>query len=91
MKKLLYLFGSKTYNYAPKVGKKKLFTKFRGRFYGVFALGDEEVETEYRKRKMKALEDTEKDPMTSAQVKFRQQRDTCIYLLRKEMKMKYIL
>jgi hypothetical protein len=91
LKKLLYLFGSKTYNYAPKIGqgKKKLFTRFRGRFYGVFALGDEDIEKDYRERKMKALEDTEKDPMTSAQVKFRQQRDTCIYLLRKEMKMSY--
>jgi len=91
LKKLLYLFGSKTYNYAPRIGqgKKKLFTKFRGRFYGVFALGDEDIEKEYRKRKMKALEDTEKDPMTSAQIKFRQQRDTCIYLLRKELKLSY--
>lgn len=88
-KKLLYLFGSKTYNYSPKIGKKKLFTRFRGRFYGVFALGDEEEEKEYRKKKMKALEASEHNPMTSQQVKNREQRDICIYLLRKTLKLSY--
>lgn len=87
-KKLLYLFGSKTYNYAPKIGKKKLFTRFKGRFYGVFALGDEKEEDLYRSKKMKALEETERNPMTSATVKYREQRDVLIYLLRKELKIK---
>ena len=89
LKKLLYLFGSKSYNYAPKVGKIKLFTKKRGRFYGVFALGDKEMEDKYREMKMKALEATEKDPMTSQSVKYRQQRDIMIYILRKELKLSY--
>lgn len=89
LKKLLYLFGSKTYNYNPKIGKKKLFTRFKGRFYGVFALGDELVEKQYREMKMKALEATEKDPMTSSSVKFREQRDIMIYLVRKSLKLSY--
>ena len=86
-KKLLYLFGSKTYNYAPKIGKKKLFTRFKGRFYGVFALGDADAEKEYRNKKAKALQESEKNPMTSSTIKYRDQRDICIHLLKKELKL----
>jgi len=85
LKKYLYLAGQKTYSY----NQKKVRTRFNGRFYGKFALGDEKVELEYRKKKEKALMDSEKNPMTAAQVRFREQRDLCIYLLRKTTKMKY--
>lgn len=88
-KKLLYLFGSKTYNYSPKIGKKKLYTRFKGRFYGVFALGDEEEEKAYRKKKMKALEESERNPMTTSTIKYREQRDICIHLIKKELKLSY--
>ena len=88
-KKLLYLFGSKTYNYSPKIGKKKLYTRFKGRFYGVFALGDEEEEKIYRKKKLKALNDSDKNPMTSSTIKYRDQRDICIHLIKKELKLSY--
>ena len=88
-KKLLYLFGSKTYNYSPRIGKRKLFTKFRGRFYGVFALGDDDIEKKYRDKKMKALSETEKNPVTSAQVRYREQRDVVIHILRKHIKLSY--
>ena len=90
LKTLLYLFGSKTYNYSPNIGtrrKKKLFTRFKGRFYGIFALGDEDIEKKYRDLKMKALESTEKDPMTSSGVKYREQRDIMLHLLMKELKL----
>lgn len=87
--KLLLLFGSKTWNYSPKVGKRKLYTKFKGRFYGVFALGDEIVEKEYRNLKLKAFENTEKDSKTPLQDKFKVQRDVCIYLLKKKLKLSY--
>ena len=77
--------GSKTMSYNIK----GLYTRFRGRFYGKFALGDEKVEEEYRKRKEKALMDSEKTSMTSSQVKYRNQRDLFVYLFRKETGMKY--
>jgi len=85
VKKYLYLAGKATYSYRHK----SVFTRFKGRFYGVFALGDEKCEETYRKIKMKALEDTEKNPMTSAQIKYREQRDLMIYLLRKNTKFTY--
>lgn len=85
LKKLLYLNGKKDYSYGHKLVK----TPFKGRFYGKFALGSDELEKKYRKKKEKALESTEKDPMTSAQVRYREQRDLAIYLLRKYTKMKY--
>lgn len=84
-KKFLYLEGHKTYSY----NQKKIRTNFLGRFYGKFALGDEKVEELYRKKKMKALMDTDKNPMTAGQVKYREQRDLCIYLLRKHTKLTY--
>lgn len=76
IKRLLYMTGQKTYSY-------KIRTPFKGRFYGVFALGDENYEKKYRKKKIKALEDTEKNPMTAGQVKYREQRNLLMYLLRK--------
>ena len=76
LKKLLYLTGKKDYSY-------KVRTRYKGRFYGVFALGDKEYDEKYRKKKSKALEDTEKTPMSAGQVKYRDQRDVFIYLLRK--------
>lgn len=82
--KLLYLTGKPTYSYNTK----KIRTKFRGRFYGVFALGDEKVDEEYRKKKAKALEETEKAPTSSAQVKYKEQRDLMIYLMKRELKFK---
>lgn len=84
LKKLLYIYGKKDYTYPRNIK-----TKMKGRFYGVFALGDEKYDKLYRKKKAKALEDTEKNPMTSGQVKYREQRDLMIYLLRKGTKMSY--
>jgi len=83
-KKTLILLGNKTMSYNVK----GVWTNFKGRFYGKFALG-EDIEEKYKKRKEKALADSEKTSMTSAQVKFREQRDLVIYLLRKVSKMKY--
>lgn len=82
LKKYLILSGQKTYSY-------KVRTNFKGRFYGVFALGDEEVEQKYRKMKAKALEDSEKSPMSAGQVKYREQRDVILFLLRKNLKLTY--
>jgi hypothetical protein len=67
---------SRTYSYGVK-------TKKRGRFYGVFALGTKDVEKKYREKKMKALEMTEKDPMTNSAVKFKEQRNLMLYILKK--------
>lgn len=85
LKKLLYIFGKKTISYNPRIIK----TRFKGRFYGKFALGDEEIEKKYRKLKEKALIESEKTPMTSAQVKYKEQRDILLWRLRKELKMTY--
>ncbi len=84
LKKLLFLYGRKDYSYPRNIR-----TKFKGRFYGVFALGDKEEDEKYRKQKAKALEDTEKNPMSAGQVRYREQRDLLLYLLRKTTKMKY--
>jgi len=64
-------------------------TKKKGRFYGVFALGGEEEEKEYRKKKAKALENAEKNPMAKGAIKYREQRDIMIHVLRKELKLSY--
>ena len=79
--------GKTTYSYGGSKWKAK--TRFKGRFYGVFALGDNNIEDKYRSLKSKALEATEKNPMTSGQVKYREQRDITLYLLRKLSKMTY--
>jgi len=85
LKKYLYLAGYKTYSYNHKVAK----TSFRGRFYGKFALGDKKMEDLYKKQKLKALSDTEKNPLTAGQAKFKEQRDLLVYLLRKNTDMTY--
>jgi len=84
-KKLLILFGYKTMSYSHKLA----WTKFRGRFYGKFALGDEEVERLYLIKKEKALSDSEKTKMNPTQVKNIQQRDCLIYLYRRDQKKTY--
>lgn len=73
---------SRTYSYGVP-------SKLKGRFYGVFALGSKEVEEKYRDKKLKALEQTEQNPMTSSAVKYREQRDIMLYILRKELKLPY--
>ena len=88
-KKLLFLAGRQTYSYNVKIGKVKVTTKFKGRFYGVFALGDEKVEKKYREKKEKSLMDSEKNPMSAGQVKYKEQRDKILHLLRKETKKSY--
>ncbi len=85
LKKLLFLKGKITYDYMPK----KIRTKFRGRFYGVFALGDEKTLKNYLKKKEEALKNTEKNPINASSIKYREQRDLCIYLLRKNLKITY--
>ncbi len=86
-KKLLYLLGKATYSYSG--AKWAVKTNFKGRFYGVFALGDKDMDKKYRKKKLEALEATEKNPMSAGQVKYREQRDIVLYLLRKTTKMTY--
>lgn len=89
-KKYLYLYGKKDYSYNAKKGKNDFVnTKFKGRFYGVFALGDEEMEEKYRKKKSKALEETQKTPMSAGQLKYKDQRDRVLFLLRKSTKKTY--
>lgn len=84
-KKLLILFGSKTMSYSSKFVR----STFLGRFYGKFALGDEKVEKRYRKIKEEALANSEKTSMTSAQIRYREQRDLILYLLRKYTDLTY--
>jgi len=85
LKKILYLMGKKDYSYSHKFVR----TRFTGRFYGKFALGGDKEEKEYRKKKEEALEATERNPMTTKQIRYRNQRDIVIYLLRKASKMTY--
>jgi len=85
LKKYLILKGQKTMSYNIK----GIWTRFRGRFYGKFALGSDEIEKAYRVKKEKALSDSEKTSMTSAQVKFKDQRDLLVYVLRKLTKLSY--
>jgi hypothetical protein len=82
LKKYLILMGQKTYSY-------KVRTNFKGRFYGNFALGDDKEEEKYRKVKGKALEDSEKNPMSAGQAKYMEQRNLLIHILRKETKLTY--
>jgi len=85
VKKYLILAGQKTMSYNHKTVR----TNFKGRFYGKFALGDENVLAGYLKKKEKALADSEKTSMSSAQVRFREQRDLLVWLLRKYTKLTY--
>jgi len=84
-KQQLILRGQKTMSY----NHKGLYTRFKGRFYGKFALGSPDIEKKYRKKKEKALADSEKSSMSSAQVRFREQRDLMIWLFRKYTKLTY--
>ncbi len=85
IKKYLILAGQKTMSY----NHKSVRTNFRGRFYGKFALGDAEMLKGYLKKKEKALSDSEQTSMTSAQVKFREQRDLMIWLFKEYIKLTY--
>jgi len=85
VKKYLILAGQKTMSYKHKTVK----TTFRGNFYGKFALGDDKVLKAYLKKKEKSLSDSEKTSMSSANVKFKEQRDLLIYLIRKQLKLSY--
>ena len=78
-KQQLILRGQKTMSY----NHKGLYTRFKGRFYGRFALGDKEIEKKYREKKEKALSESEKTSMSSAQVRFREQRDLLVWILKK--------
>ena len=49
-KKLLYLLGKATYSYSG--AKWSIKTRFKGRFYGVFALGDEEMEKDRKSTRL---------------------------------------
>jgi hypothetical protein len=84
-KRYLILMGQKTMTYNIK----GLYTNNKGRFYGKFALGDDSVEEKYRKMKEHALANSEKTSMSSQQVKFKEQRDLMIWVLRKNMKLSY--
>lgn len=84
-KKALFLSGKNTYSYFGKNTK----TKFRGRFYGVFALGDEETELAYRKKKETAMEQEDKEEMTPVQLKYLNQRNILIATLRDLTNMSY--
>jgi hypothetical protein len=81
--KQLILIGKSTFSYSKKVR-----TNFKGRFYGKFALG-EEIEKLYRVRKEKSLKQTEQNPMSAGQVKYKEQRDLFVYLYRKQSKLTY--
>jgi hypothetical protein len=86
----LYLFGKQTYSYGGSKGTKHFITtNFKGRFYGVFALGDESMEERYRAKKSKALEDTQKNPTSTGQIKYKDQRDRMLFLFRKYTKKTY--
>lgn len=87
LKKNLYLLGKATYSYSG--AKWKVNTSYKGRFYGVFALGDDKIDKKYRAKKAKALEMTEKTPMSAGQVKYKEQRDIALYLFRKQTDMTY--
>lgn len=84
-KKLLILFGNKTMSYNVKAA----YTRFKGRFYGKFALGDESIEKKYLKKKEFALADSEKTSMSSGQIKFKEQRDLMIWLFKQYTKLTY--
>ncbi len=73
-KKWLYLKNKKTYNYS------NVYTKFRGRFYGKFVLGDANVEKAYRKAKENALSTYSRDGKEE-NVKYLDQRNVLIKII----------
>ena len=89
-KKYLYLYGKKDYTYNAKKGSKHYVrTRFKGRFYGVFALGGKDTKEKYDSKKGKALEETQRTPMSAGQLKYKDQRDKALFLLRKNTKKTY--
>ncbi len=84
-KKLLLLFGSKTMSHSVK----QAWTNFKGRFYGKFVIGGADIEKEYNRKKEISLEDSEKTSMTSAQVRYKEQRNLMLWLFKKYTKMTY--
>lgn len=66
-----------------------VYTRKRGRFYGAFALGDKVERKKYEKKKEEALEKSHLTPMTGRVVKYRNQRNVMVYVLRRELKMSY--
>ncbi|MCK9429453.1 MAG: hypothetical protein M0R17_05575 [Candidatus Omnitrophica bacterium] len=81
--KQLILLGKNTFSYS-----KSVWTKFRGRFYGKFGLG-EELKKSYLEKKEKALNESGKNPISSGQIKYMEQRNLLIWLLRKEKGLTY--
>lgn len=81
-KKYLFFTGRQFYSY------NKVRCRFRGRFYGKFALG-EELEKEYRKIKAKALEATGEIEEDYASKKLREQRNYLLYYLHEYKKLTY--
>lgn len=81
-KKLVLHRDAKVYSYG-------VYTRKRGRFYGVFALGGEKERKEYDKKKRRALETAHMTPITGKIEKYRNQRNIMIYVLRKKLKMSY--
>ena len=81
-KQLILHKDAKMYAYGIHTNKK-------GRFYGVFAIGDDTDEKKYRKKKEDALKRAESNPMTGSAVKYREQRDIMIYVLMIIMLMNY--
>ncbi len=73
---------SKVYAYGIRTRKK-------GKFYGVFALGDDTEEKKYKKKKVEDLKYSEQNPMAGGAIKYRQQRDIMVFVLRKELKFSY--
>lgn len=86
-KKMLFLLGRQTYSYFPTKVRANIR---RCRFYGVYALGDDKDEAKYREKKAKALETSEKTPMTAGQIKYREQRDVLLFLLKTKLDLTYM-
>jgi len=82
-KKLLFKDGKKDFTYPIR-------TNFRGRFYGVFALGKQE-EDEYREKKANALESIETADGLEEESRFRVERKTALVNLSLLMKKVYNL
>lgn len=76
-------------NKEAKVYSYGIISRKKGRFYGIFALGDETEEKKYRKKKEEALKSSEHNPITSSGIKYLEQRNIMIYILRKELKFSY--
>lgn len=85
LKKKLFLLGKLTYSYVSK----KVRCRFRGRFYGVFALGDKSVQAKYKEMKAIALEESEKPTLSLAQQKHMAQRNRLLILLKKISQFSY--